>query len=170
MLIREARTTDVFAMVDILAKAQARSRYADVVKVDEPFARKMLAAVIQRNGGTNEGATFVQVAERGDDILAFIVGSLSRVYQIGERDKLAAADNYLIGTEDCPPRVLTRLLDGYLHWADSNPRVVEVFVSHNDTMPGSEAFGPWYERNGFAPSVSTYRRASPVDLQEAQAA
>ncbi len=55
-VMRAARTTDVFGMVDLLVAQQARSRYAGAVDVDPVYARRLLAQAIQRNGGTTEGS------------------------------------------------------------------------------------------------------------------
>ena len=99
--MRRARTTDVFAMVDLLVEQQARSRYMGEVQVDEPFTRKLLAQGIQRNGGSTDGSTIINVIE--DDaggIEAFMVGVLNRVYHIGNR--LCAQDMFLVAREGSP--------------------------------------------------------------------
>lgn len=163
-IYRPARMTDVFSLVDILDVRQADSRYADNVEVDKPYARKMLAGLIQRNGGTNEGGTFVHVAVKDGKVTAFVAASLSRIYGIGVY--LGACDHFLIGYADCPPSVLDRLLDAYIEWASNNPKVVEIGASWSDAIPGSERFDLIYPRKGFSPCARTFRRVCSKQVKE----
>ena len=167
MRIRAANSVDAPALVAILVDAQARSRFAGLVGVDEPFARKLLAHSIHRHGGTTEGASFVEVAESKGRIEAFIFGHLSRVYLIG--DKLCAQDGFLVGYKDTDPRALPLLLDDYIAWASGNPRVFEINASFTDALPGAERFDAVYLRKGFTRCGAIYRR-SPTPVSERLAA
>ena len=155
-MLRAARHADTLAIVDILVEGCARSRYAGFVNVDEPYARKLISSIIQRHGGAHDGAGFVMVSERDGRIEAFVAGQLDRVYSIG--DMLCAQDCFLLGTKDCPPRVLVALFDKYLSWAAANPKVYEIGASLNDAIPGSENFEDIYLRRGFVECAHTFRR------------
>lgn len=164
-MIRPARHMDAFAMVDVLVERQKDSRYAGLVDVDQPYTRKLISSAVQRHGGTNDGATFVMVAEDGDgQVEAFVMGALDRVYGIGTM--LSAQDVFLIGRKTCSPRVLTRLFRAYVDWAAGNPRVFEIGASHNDAIPGSEGFDTIYRQHGFAPCATTYRRDNEPAVKE----
>lgn len=155
--MRAARTTDVFGLTTLLVEQQSRSRYAGAVNVDAPYTRKLLAQAIQRNGGTNDGGTIVQVIDGADgSVDAFIVGVLNRVYHIG--DLLCAQDMFLVAREGASPLASRRLLSAYLHWADSNPLVHEIHLSHTDALPEGDRMGAVYERMGFMRCGGIYRR------------
>lgn len=161
MIVRAASSVEAPRLVEILVDAQARSRYAGKVAIDQPYARKYLATAIHRHGHTNEGGCFVQVAERKPgQIDGFICGALNRVYQVG--DMLCAQDVFLIGRKDFPPRALNWLLDGYIAWALANRRVFEVWLSHSDVLPQGDRFGALFERKGFQRCGAMFRREAEV--------
>lgn len=155
-MIRAAKSTDAFALVNILKERFPETRYAGRCAIDELVARRMFAQAAQRNGGTTEGATFLMVSERNGEIEAFIMGALSRIYNVF--DALAASDIFLIGRKDCDPRAMNRLIDQYLAWADGNPKVLEVSLSWADSIPGNETIMAAYGRRGFALCAQTFRR------------
>lgn len=155
-------------MVALLVAQQARSRYAGQIDVDEVFARRLLAQAIQRNGGTTDGATLVNVIE--DDagtIQAFFVGLLDRVYHIGT--KLCAHDMFLVASEAAPPLASRRLLGAYVAWASRNPLVAEINLSHTDALPEGSRMGRLYERMGFVRSGGIYRRETDAAIERTAA-
>lgn len=155
MKLRPARFTDAPELAKILAERQKDSRYAGVVEVDQPYARKLIASAIGRHGGTNEGSTFVMVAVDADDQpQAFILGALSRVYQVGNR--LAACDQYLVGRSSVSAFVLDQLLDAYIAWAADIPKVYEIGASFANTIPQAERFRAAFERRGFTKVGEVY--------------
>lgn len=155
--MRRARTTDVFGMVDLLVMQQARSRYAGAVDVDPVYARRLLAQAIQRNAGTTDGATLVNVIEDADGgIAAFIVGVLNRVYHIGTM--LCAQDMFLVASDSAPALASRRLLSSYLQWAQANPAVHEINLSHTDALPEGDRMGAVYAKMGFTLCGGIYRR------------
>jgi hypothetical protein len=155
--IRPARTTDVFAITEILVAQQARSRYAGIVAVDEPYTRKMLAQAIQRHGGTNDGATLVNVVEYQGEVVAFMMGVLQRVYNIGVM--LEAYDVHLARhpNSKCPIVSSIILLQQYVDWAQHNPKVVDINLTHSDVTPESRRMAEVYEGLGFVRHGGLYR-------------
>ena len=149
MILRRAQSIEAPELVKIIVERHADSRYASLCGVDEVVARKIMAHAIHRHGGTNEGASFVEVAvdEATGQVDAFILGSLSRVYGFG--DKLASSDDLLIGRKHVSPFVLDRLFARYMNWAMSNPKVVEIGGTWNLSIEGAERFGAVFERRGF---------------------
>lgn len=155
-MIRPAKSSDAFALTDLLLARHQDTRYAGAVGIDAAIARKTFAYAAQRHGGTHDGAMFLAVDEDAKRIRAFVMGSLSRVYLVG--DKLASSDQFLLGRKGCPERVLVRLFDAYVEWAASNPNVYEIGASWADTIPGSKGFAKLYARRGFTLIGETYSR------------
>lgn len=123
-----------------------------------------MAHSINRHGGTNEGATFVLVAEDDDgEIAGFVFGSLSRVYMFG--DKLASDEALLIGRRDCSPFVLDRLLDEYIEWAAANPKVYEIGASWSNTIPQARRFAASFRRRGFTKIGETWSRINQPEAE-----
>lgn len=157
-MIRAARHVDVWRLVELLTAAQARSIYAGRCDVDQVVARKTVASMIQRHGGTHDGGACVFVAEDGKGVICgFCVGALDRVYHIG--DKLVAQDVFLVAEPGAPAAAHNSLIDAYLDWAASVPDVIEINLSWTDVVPGTgERMGPVYERKGFVRCGEIFRR------------
>lgn len=167
-LIRPAKSVDAFALVSILQERHPETRYAVDVPIDEPIARKFLASCVQRHGGQTEGSTFIMVHEDAEGQPdAFVLGILARVYAIGTR--LAASDVFLLGRKSANTRVLMRLLDRYIAWADANPRVYEIGVSWADSIPGNNGLIPALKRRGFSMHAQSFRRDRAAIVMEAAA-
>lgn len=159
-MIRPAKSSDAFAIVAIIEDRYPETRYAGKVAIDARLARQIMAQAVQRHGGTTEGSTFLMVSENGEEVIeAFVLGGLQRVYMIG--DKLAASDYFLMGKKGCDPRAMQRLIDAYLEWAGSNPRVYEIGLSWSDAIPGTDAMNAVFERRGFELCGTTYRLLNP---------
>lgn len=156
-MIRAARTTDVFRLLELLQFQHDRSRFAGHVGVDAPYARKLLAQAIQRHGNQHDGGALVNVIESGLGVIeAFCVGVLNRVYMIG--DMLTAQDMFLVAGPGAPQMSSVRLLTAYAQWASTNPRVYEIQLSHSDALPEGERMAGLYQRMGFEPCGGIYRR------------
>ena len=155
-MIRPARHVDVWRIVELLVKKQGESVYAGRVSVDEPAARKLVTSLIQRHGGSNDGAACVFVAEQDDTICGFIIGALSRVYLIG--DKLVAQDMFLVADDGAPAFACSKLIDAYIAWAEACPKVIEINLSWTDILETGPAMGAVYERKGFVRCGAVYRR------------
>ena len=158
MKLRPARTVDVFRLVELLVAKQAQSIYAGRCKVDQLVARQTLARMIQRHGGTHDGASCVFVVENGEEVIqAFCVGALDRVYHIGE--KLVAQDVFLVADAGAPLAATLMLVDAYLGWAESCPDVLEINLSWTDVVGVSPAIEQLYARKGFTRCGAIFRRA-----------
>ncbi|WP_337846826.1 hypothetical protein [Sphingomonas sp.] len=156
-MLRPARFADTFRLVDILEETRKKSRYSETVNIDAERARKTLAGFIQRHGGVHDGGTCVFVVEdAAGAIQGFCVGTLYRVYLVG--DRLVAQDMFLICTDDAAPGSTRKLINAYLDWAGSNPNVVEINLSWSDALPTGQRMGPVYHRLGFVRCGEMYRR------------
>lgn len=158
--------TDTIRLAELLEDQHPRSRYAGAVEVDVAHTRRMLAQAIQRNGHTHDGGALVMVIEdEAGVVVAFIVGVLSRVYHIGTM--LCAQDMFLVAAESAPPLSAMRLLSAFIGWAERNPRVLEIQLSHTDVLPEGERMAPIYERMGFTRCGAIFRRDNPNFQQKA---
>lgn len=157
-MIRPAKFVDIPRMVDLLCTAHAESKYAARMGVSRKAAHTLLQQAVQRHGGQHEGGTLVMVAEKGGEVEGLMVGTLNRVYFIG--DKLEAQDVFLFVTPQADKRDASRLLDAYLEWADGNPKVdfEDVKLSHTDALPGAERVAKLYAKKGFRRCGAIYER------------
>lgn len=160
---RPGRAIDAPAIVDILVERQPDTRYQGIAHVDTDYARKMFAQAAFRHGHTNEGGCWLEVAESERGIEAFMLGLLSRVQLVGK--KLVAQDALLIGRRDCAPSAMSRLIDGYIGWASSNPRVIDINLSWSDALPTGQRFGAVFKRKGFVLCGENYRRVEQEELR-----
>lgn len=155
-------------MVEVLLDVHARSRFVGVSEVDQPYTRKLLAQAIQRNGGQHDGGSLVLVNEDDDgQINAFLVGVLDRIYHI--MADLRAQDMFLVARANAPVNVGRKLLDAYFDWAQGNPAVREIYLSHTDVLPDSDRIGRLYERMGFTQCGAIFRRDAAQDAARSAA-
>ena len=163
--IRPARFVDVPALTDMLVAQQAASIYAGKVRVDVDYTRKLLAGMTHRHGGIHDGGTCVFVVTDGySEVCGFVVGLLTRVYHIGV--ELMAQDAFLVVTPKAPKGAAIQLIDAYIGWAETSPKVREIQLSHSAAIPGSERIATLYRRKGFAPFGHSYRKEIvPVTIE-----
>lgn len=159
-MMRSARFVDVPRLVDLLVEQHAQSSYVGQVSVDKDYSRKLLASWIHRHGGVHHGATCVNVAvDDQDQPIGFCAGLLERVYLIG--DKLMAQDAFLVMSRGAGPKALLSLVDAYILWASTSPKVIEIFLSHTSAIDGADRMERLIRRKGFAPFGRSYRLAVP---------
>ena len=128
MSVRDAKFQDVPAMVDLLQMQFRKSHYFrdGTVNVDEAETKRLLVTGIQRHGGRFGGNTFIQVAETDGMVTGLILGTLARVYSIG--DKLMATDLFWTANGNVDPRDPIKLMQNMVRWAWESPHVIEVRV------------------------------------------
>lgn len=155
--LRAARATDAFRIVQLLVETQGKSRFAGAVAIDEPYARKTVAALIHRHGGIHDGGTCAYVATDGaGEIEGFIIGLLDRVYHVG--DMLCANDVFLVCSDRADATAMPKLVSAYLDWADTNPKVYEIHLSWSDALETGCRMGPVFMRKGFTRCGEVFRR------------
>jgi hypothetical protein len=167
-MIRPARMIDTPRLVELIEEQHARSKYADTrLKVDAPYARKLVAQMIQRHGGMHDGGCLVMVEEVDGCIVAFIAAMLHRVYHVG--NMLAPSDVFLVATKDAPARSALDLFDRYVNWAMSNPRVFEIHCGWTDALPEGHRMDAVYRRKGFQRFGAIYSRTNDAACAKAAA-
>lgn len=165
MKLRPARAIDAPRLADLLQARFPETRYAEASGLDMALARRTFAHAAQRHGHTNDGGTFLMLAEADDgEIDAFIMGVLGRTYLVGTT--LTAQDYFLLGRKDCSPRALPALQDAFLAWAMGNPRVVEIMTTWTDILPGAERIERAWARKGFERCGGIMRRFTPAQPEE----
>ncbi len=163
-MIRAAKFADVPRIVELMIEMQSVSKYRDVSDVDEREAHHLAASCIQRNGHTTSGGAWVQVVERDGVVEGFMIGLLDRVYHIGK--KLTAIDLFLYCSPRAPKTAMPTLVNGYLAWAENNPRVATIKASWTDAVPGAERMSGLYARKGLTKIGEIFEKnvATPVAL------
>lgn len=124
-MIRNATFSDIPAIVRLLQEAYLETHYAKsgLAEIDEAEAKRLLLASIQRHGQKHGGACWVQVADNGAGIVGFILGTLARVYSIG--NKLMATDLFWVVNKHAEPRDAVSLMRGMVDWAKDCPACIE---------------------------------------------
>lgn len=129
------------------------------IDVDATTAKSILRDGVMRSGGLHNGSTLLNVVERDGVIEGFMLGILQRVYSIGNR--LEAQDFWLYCTPHAPHGAVPRLLDAYIEWADTNPKVAEITLSWTDAMNvDGGKLGRLYHRKGFRCCGEIWKRTS----------
>lgn len=157
-MIRNANFSDIPAVVRIIEWAYRSTPYAlkGLASVDVGEAKRLLMNSIQRHGGKNGGACWVQVADSGAAVTGFILGTLTRVYSVG--DRLMATDLFWICTDEADPRDGPALMRGMLGWAKENPAVVEITCATTSVMGVDPAkAGALLERLGMSKFGNIYQ-------------
>jgi hypothetical protein len=163
-MIRPGKSIDAAALADIVIDGCARSRYAGHVDVEPKLARQLFAQAAMKHGFQHDGGMFLMVNESDGEIDAFMLGTLGRIYIVG--DMLAASDVFLLGREGCDPYALRRLFSAYIEWAQENPKVFEIGASWADTIPGAQRSASLFRSKGFTLCGETWRRPVQASIQE----
>lgn len=152
-MIRAAKFADIPALGKIIHETHQRSKYARRTGINEKALEQLLTGLVAGQNQNGPAATFIMVSECEGKISGFMAASLTRIYNIG--DKLGASDIFLISQSD--NRVDTNnLIDAYIEWASSNPKVIEIGLSWSDTVPKGELAKNLYTRRGFRVSGESY--------------
>lgn len=156
-MVRDATFADTAAVMLLLQDGFARSIYAgSKVGIDIPTAKKLYFTAVQRHGGKNGGACWVQVAERDGVINGLMLATLARVYGIGT--KLMATDMFWYATKDVDPRDPFKLALNMVEWARSSPHVAEVKCGTSGiVMDAADAAGVMLTRLGMKSYGEIYR-------------
>jgi hypothetical protein len=157
-MVRDAKFADVPAIVDLLILQFRKSHYHrdGVVNVDEAETKRLLVTSIQRHSGKIGGSTFVQVAETDGMVTGLILGTLARVYSIG--DKLMATDLFWTANGNVDPRDPVKLMQNMVAWAWESPHVIEVRVGATSVIEERpERVGAALERIGMERYGLIYR-------------
>ena len=159
MVTRPIKMSDLPAVFDMLIEMHGLSKYAGDVDVDPVAAKALLMQAAQRHGGSNNGSTHFMVAEEGGKIVGFMVGALQRLYLIGNR--LEAMDLFLYAKKTASAKVAVKLLDSYIEWASSCPKVASIKLSYTNTLGvDGERLGALYERKGFERHGAIYEKVT----------
>lgn len=156
-MVRGALFADIPAIVMVLQEAYLRTHYAKsgLADMDRAEAKRLLVTSIQRHGGSNGGSTWVQVSETNGVVTGFILGTLTRVYSIGNR--LMATDLFWLTSPGADPLDAARLMRGMIEWASSVQHCVEINCGTTAIMNDPGGAGKMLERLGMAKYGNLYR-------------
>lgn len=157
-MIRPAKTVDVWRLAELLGELHSVTVY-NGIEMDAGYARKLFAQMVQRHGGSHDGATCLFVQDREGVIGGFVAGMLDRVYHVGEN--LWSSDVFLHVAKGEPKSTMQALIDAYVDWAEANPELYEVRLSASYATGDGRRICKLYERMGFEECGRVYRRANP---------
>ena len=162
-MIRAARHQDIPAILAMLHEMHAASKYAGRVEISDKAAEGLLTSAVAMSGQRGPQGTHVVIAEKDGEAVGFMVGSLDRVYHIG--NKLTANDVFLFVRPGNGIRPVLALIDSYVAWASSIRAVVEIMLSWSDTMTGAAAIAPLYARKGFIKTGEMFEMRLDIPAQ-----
>ena len=143
-MIRAAKFSDIPAMAKLVKETHRRSKYAGRCGVCDKAIEQLLTGSIASQNQSGPGASFVEVAEEDGKVVGLMIGVLNRIYNIG--DKLCASDLFLINHGRSANGF--KLLDNYIAWARSNPKVIEIGLSWSDSVVNTKGVTDVYRRMG----------------------
>ena len=163
-MIREAKFTDTPAIAKLMRAAHMKGKYAERSGINEKALDGLIVAMIAGHGQSGPQASHVMVIEKGGEVVGFMAGVLNRVYNIG--DKLVASDVFLVNEGNSIGDTL-KLIDDYVQWATSNPKVIEVGLSWTNANAGGDVLAKLYKRKGFTLVGEQYELRADVSQEVA---
>ncbi len=157
-MIREAKFADIPSIVALLEMQFRLTHYYrdGTVNIDELATKRLLLTAIQRHGKALEGGTFIQVAENAGLVCGVIVGTLTRVYSIG--DRLMASDLFWTANSLVDPRDPEKLMRNFVEWAWACPVVAEVKIGVTKIIEDEpDRIGRMLKRMGMTDYGQMYR-------------
>lgn len=164
-MIREATLRDGPAIERLLRETHDRSKYSTRAKMNDRALTMLVTAMIAGQHQNGPQATYVVVSEKCGKVVGFMMGVLNRVYNV--LDRLVANDVFLIN-EGASVADTQRMIDGYIEWARSNPKVIEIGLSWSDAVKGGDVIAKIYQRKGFKLVGEQYELR--IDVAERKAA
>jgi hypothetical protein len=156
-MIRAANFADIPGIVMFLQSAYSRSHYATegVVNIDVRETKRLLVQSIQRHSHKTGGGCWVLVSETDGVLTGLLLGTLARVYVIG--DKLMATDLFWATSPMADPRDAGNMMRSFIQWAKSCPDVVEFKCGTTAIIGSPEEGGSILKRLGFEEYGRIYR-------------
>lgn len=164
-MIRDARFQDIPDIKRMLHEMHRHGKYASRVEIDDKAADALLMGAVAGQGQRGPQSSLVKVSEHDGKLTGFMVGVLDRVYHIGKL--LTANDVFLHCRKSAHPADAIRLIDAYIDWARSNPKVIEIMLSWADTLPGAERIARVYQRKGFVKIGEMFELRTDIVAREA---
>lgn len=159
-MIRKATNGDLTRLFELVKEMHAKSEFAERgISLSAMLTRSMLIDGVRRSGGTVAGSTFLVVAERSGNVEGFLFGILQPIYSIGV--ELEAQDLMLYCTKKAPKIAPGMMIDAYIAWASSNPKVHDIMLSWTNVMGvDGQKVSRLYHRKGFAKVGEIWKRGA----------
>lgn len=151
-MIRPARFQDAPAIEALIRRQHARSVYANRVGIADKALENLVMGLIAGMNQHGPQGTHVAVNEEDGKVVGFVAGVLQRIYNIG--DRLGASDLFLVNEGRVSSSL--KLVDSYIEWARSNPKVLEIGLTWTDAMPDGARAAKLYEHKGFRRNGESY--------------
>lgn len=145
-MIRRASFTDLPQLILLAVEAHERSRYSDV-HMDVACAERVVRQALMAPDKPAIGALACFVAEGGERIHGFLLGSMSRLYEC--LDVVIASDELFYVSKNGSPRMAAKLLNAFEQWAFQHPGRVIVRVTVNDAIVRPDRTAFWMSKRGY---------------------
>ncbi len=158
-MIRPASNSDLATLFNMVGQMHSESEFLKRgIQLSPSLVRSFLTTGVQRHGGHHAGATLFNVVERGGEIQGFMLGILQPIYSVCI--PLEAVDFWLYCTKAAPKIAPGLLIDRYIAWAESAPKVKDILLSWTNVVGvDGEKLGRLYMRKGFQRRGEFFARA-----------
>lgn len=157
MSVRAAKFVDIPSIAKISEEAHRRSIYASMTTFDDVLCKQLCARSLQRHAQHNYGGTLFLVSETDGEVRGFIIAMLDLVYPCVE--ELMVTDLIFIFAENANPRDAAQMIRRIIHWAEINPKVIEVHLGVTDVIGGDwKRVARLYERLGLEQCGGMFRK------------
>lgn len=167
-MIRNATFSDIPAITALLEATHRKSKYNGRAVLDPKAVEQLLMAMVMGQNKTDGDATYLVVCVKDggakDQVVGFMAGALSRVYNI--LNKYCASDIFLINEGGTGPDLL-RMVDGYIKWAMANQKVIEIGLSWSDAVSGGHKLATLYKHYGFRLVGEQYEYRTDMEMEAA---
>jgi hypothetical protein len=166
-MIRVAKFSDTPHIMRLLRNVHAKSKYAKITALNDKALEQTVMSMIAGQNQQGPQASHVTICEHDGQVVGFMASSLNRVYNIC--DKLVASDTFLVN-ESKRAVDTAQMIDAYIEWASSNPKVVEIALTWSDAVAGSHRLGALFRRRGYRRVGEQYEVRMAVPQAKAEAA
>lgn len=163
-MIRNATFSDIPRLMELLAETHRQSKYNGRCGLSEKAMGQLFMALVAGQNKKDVDATYLVVADQDGEVVGFMAGTLGRIYNVC--DKLMATDLFLIHQGKYPINVM-KMVDGYVKWAEQNPKVIEIGLSWSDATRTGYNLASLYKHKGFKLVGEQYELRTDMDMEEA---
>jgi hypothetical protein len=159
LMIRAATPADLPRLRELVEEMHERSEFkARGIELSSRLVQSFLFDGLRKHGGQHAGSTLLNVVDFRGQVEGFMLALLQPVYAVCT--KLEAVDFWLFATKRAPKLAPARLIDEYLTWAQSCPKVVDIILSWTDVVGVDGAkLARLYQRKGFRRRGEIFVRA-----------
>jgi hypothetical protein len=152
MAVRASKFADIIRLTDLMRELHQRSTYAQFT-LDEVAFRNLCINAARLHG---KGGGCLFVAEHKGVVEGFIIGAVSRLYNVGK--EFEAHDVFFYHSDRGHPRDADGLVEAFHRWAETLPNVVEINMGATNAAGDSARTAKLYRRRGMTQNGVLYQK------------